>query len=72
LYGKTPFQHIVQPWAKAAAITNPDHIIDFTNTRKDCPPVLIKAMQLCLIYDPKKRPTAAELLELPYINYSVV
>jgi serine/threonine-protein kinase TTK/MPS1 len=72
LYGKTPFQHIGHPWAKAAAITNPNHTIDYPKTREDCPPVLLEAVQLCLTFDPKKRPTAAELLELPYINYNTV
>jgi serine/threonine-protein kinase TTK/MPS1 len=72
LYGKTPFQHIVHPWAKVAAITNPCHTIDYPKTRNDCPPVLLEAVQLCLTFDPKKRPTAAELLELPYINYNTV
>jgi len=72
LYGKTPFQHIAQPWAKIAAITNPHHTIDYPKTRSDCPPVILEAVQLCLTFDPKKRPTAAELLELPYINYNPV
>lgn len=70
LYGKTPFQHIVQPWAKAAAITNPSHTVEYPNTRNDCPPLLLEIVQLCLSYDPKKRPTAAQLLELPYVNYA--
>ena len=72
LYGKTPFQHIAHPWAKIAAITNPHHTIDYPKTRNDCPPVILEAVQLCLTFDPKKRPTAAELLELPYINYNPV
>jgi Serine/threonine protein kinase len=72
LYGKTPFQHIAHPWAKVAAITNPHHTIDYPKTRNDCPPVILEAVQLCLTFDPKKRPTAAELLELPYINYNSV
>jgi serine/threonine-protein kinase TTK/MPS1 len=72
LYGKTPFQHIVQPWAKVAAITNPSLIVTYPKMRSDCPPVLLKAVQLCLTYEPKKRPTAVELLELPYVNYDII
>lgn len=68
LYGKTPFQNIVPFLAKLAAITNKNHCIEYPATSKDCPPVLLYAVKQCLIYDPKKRPSAAQLLELPYIN----
>ncbi|KAJ9601503.1 hypothetical protein L9F63_000342 [Diploptera punctata] len=67
LYGKTPFQHIPHI-AKYAAITNKNHCIEYPSTRKDCPPVLLHAVQQCLMHDPKKRPTATSLLELPYLN----
>ncbi|KAM5324757.1 dual specificity protein kinase TTK isoform 3-T4 [Glossophaga mutica] len=63
-YGKTPFQHIINQISKLHAIIDPNHEIEFPDIpEKDLQDVL----KCCLIRDPKRRISIAELLAHPYV-----
>ncbi|XP_045040819.2 dual specificity protein kinase TTK isoform X3 [Desmodus rotundus] len=64
-YGKTPFQHIINQISKLHAIIDPNHEIEFPDIpEKDLQDVL----KCCLIRDPKRRISIAELLAHPYVH----
>lgn len=69
VYGYTPFQHIRQNWAKIGAITNPSTKISFKlpPNSEPIPSILIDVIKKCLTYNPKDRPSVADLINLPYI-----
>ncbi|XP_057327742.1 uncharacterized protein LOC130669079 [Microplitis mediator] len=69
VYGYTPFQHIRQNWAKIGAITNPSTKISFKlpPNSEPIPSILIDVVKKCLTYNPKDRPSVADLINLPYI-----
>ncbi|KAB7498724.1 Dual specificity protein kinase TTK, partial [Armadillidium nasatum] len=65
VYGKTPFQHILNPAKKLMAIANPKTRIDFPPlTDKD----LLDVLQRCLQFDPYNRPSISDLLSHPYLD----
>jgi hypothetical protein len=66
LYRKTPFSHIKTLPQKISAITSPRTVIDYPELPNYYPPLLLEMLKKCLIYDPKKRPTVAELLTYPF------
>lgn len=70
VYGKTPFAHITNTWAKLQAIADPNHQIEFPEV--GAPPVLTQALKSCLQREPVQRPTVAELISLPYHSTSHV
>ncbi|XP_064096993.1 dual specificity protein kinase TTK-like [Macrobrachium nipponense] len=65
VYGKTPFQHIVNPLQKLTAISDPKTKITFDGIEDK---ELQDVMQLCLQYDPRKRPSIQQLLNHPYLT----
>nr|CAD7436036.1 unnamed protein product [Timema monikensis] len=65
IYGRTPFQHIRQPYAKVAAITDPNSQVQYP----PAPRLLTNVVQSCLAFDPKKRPTVANLLSVPFFTW---
>nr|CAD7457411.1 unnamed protein product [Timema tahoe] len=65
IYGRTPFQHIRQPYAKVAAITDPNSQVQYP----PAPRLLTNVVQSCLVFDPKKRPTVADLLSVPFFTW---
>lgn len=64
-YGKTPFQHIINQISKLHAIIDPNHEIEFPDIPEKN---LQDVLKCCLIRDPKKRISIAELLEHPYVD----
>ncbi|XP_077287853.1 dual specificity protein kinase monopolar spindle 1 [Arctopsyche grandis] len=67
IYGRTPFSHLTNVYGKIAALLNPNQVIEYPSI-KDVPQVLMKALQWCLTYDVKKRPSVQDLINLPYIH----
>ncbi|KAK7071215.1 hypothetical protein SK128_001672 [Halocaridina rubra] len=65
VYGKTPFQDIVVPLRKLAAISNPNHEIPFPDIDDK---QLLDVLKKCLQFDPRKRPSIKQLLEHPYLT----
>ncbi|KAG4070244.1 hypothetical protein HA402_003934 [Bradysia odoriphaga] len=65
VYRRTPFSHIKQFYAKFAAITSPDTVIDYPSLPVYYPPMLSEMIQKCLQFNPKNRSSAAELLNYP-------
>lgn len=65
VYGKTPFQHIVNPLQKLTAISDPKTKITFDGIEDK---QLEEVMQLCLQYDPHKRPSIQQLLKHAYLT----
>lgn len=65
VYGRTPFQHISSPLEKLSAISNPDTKISFPEIENKN---LMDVMQLCLQFQPHKRPSIEELLRHPYLT----
>uniref|UniRef100_A0A8D8TY96 Dual specificity protein kinase Ttk n=2 Tax=Cacopsylla melanoneura TaxID=428564 RepID=A0A8D8TY96_9HEMI len=67
IYGRTPYSHITNQWAKIQAICDNKFKIEFkTKLSNDVsvPPTLLQSMELCLQKDSKARPTVADLLEI--------
>lgn len=65
IYGKTPFQHIHHQAMKLFAITNENNKIDFPSFPI---PELVEVVQVCLVRDPKKRPSVEMLLNHPILS----
>lgn len=63
LYGRTPFSHLINTWAKLGAIADPLTNVSFP-TESSAPPHLLFSVRWALRKDPKERPTASELLKL--------
>ncbi|XP_077383063.1 dual specificity protein kinase Ttk isoform X2 [Festucalex cinctus] len=64
-YRKTPFQSITNQITKLHAIIDPAHKIQFPDIpEKD----LMDVLKRCLVRNPKKRISIAELLEHPYLQ----
>lgn len=77
VYGKPPFAHITQIQARALAIINPRHMIDFPDHGIGGAPLpsgLLKTLRRCLNRDPSQRPTVEELFGAsdPFLNPEVV
>ena len=77
IYGKPPFAHITQIQARALAIINPRHMIDFPDHGIGGVSLgsgLLKTLRRCLNRDPRQRPTVKELLGAsdPFLNPEVV
>ncbi|XP_066279536.1 dual specificity protein kinase TTK-like isoform X2 [Branchiostoma lanceolatum] len=65
VYGKTPFQHIPNHFAKLQAIVDPNYEIQFPPIKNH---LLLDMLKKCLIRDPYNRPSTADLLAHPYLN----
>ena len=65
-YGKLPFRGFKDPFKRLMAITNPDYKIPYPDEGHDA--LLVDVIQRCLVRDPTKRASVAELLEHPYLN----
>ncbi|XP_078617697.1 dual specificity protein kinase TTK-like isoform X2 [Branchiostoma floridae x Branchiostoma japonicum] len=65
VYGKTPFQHIPNHFAKLQAIVDPNYEIQFPPIKNK---LLLDMLKKCLIRDPYNRPSTADLLAHPYLN----
>ena len=64
-YGRLPFRGFKDPFKRLMAITNPDFKIPYPDEGHDA--LLIDVIQRCLVRDPTKRASVAELLEHPYL-----
>ncbi|XP_078697932.1 dual specificity protein kinase TTK-like isoform X1 [Branchiostoma floridae x Branchiostoma belcheri] len=65
VYGKTPFQHIPNHFAKLQAIVDTNYQIQFPPIKNK---LLLDVLKKCLIRDPYHRPSTADLLAHPYLN----
>ena len=65
-YGKLPFRGFKDPFKRLMAITNPEYKIPYPEEGHDA--LLVDVIQRCLVRDPTKRASVAELLEHPYLN----
>ncbi|XP_077977453.1 uncharacterized protein LOC144433013 [Glandiceps talaboti] len=65
VYGKTPFQHISNHFAKLQAICDPNCVIEFPQHENK---LVIDVLQKCLRRNPKERPSIQELLNHPYLQ----
>ncbi|XP_022916049.2 dual specificity protein kinase TTK [Onthophagus taurus] len=61
VYGKTPFQHIGNMYAKLGAILDPDQKINYPEANW-VPSKIISTIKDCLKYDMKSRPSIDELI----------
>jgi serine/threonine-protein kinase TTK/MPS1 len=66
IYKKTPFSHIKLLPQKITAITSPNTVIEYPPLPSFYPQMLVNMLKKCLIYNPKARSTAAELLKFPF------
>ena len=65
VYGRPPFAHIANQMARVLAIVNREYAIDFPDLGVGdmrVPPGLKSTLRRCLLRDPSKRPTVAQLL----------
>ncbi|XP_045589450.2 uncharacterized protein Mps1 [Procambarus clarkii] len=65
VYGRTPFQHLVSPFQKLAAISNPNHKISFPDIEDK---QVLDVLKQCLQFYPGNRPSIQELLQHPYLT----
>jgi serine/threonine-protein kinase TTK/MPS1 len=66
LYKKTPFSHIKNLYNKVSLLTNPNTVIDYPELPIYYPRMLSEMLKKCLVHNPKKRPSVAELLTYPF------
>lgn len=72
-YGRTPFSHLTNLYAKISAIPDPNYAIEYPDTGIGGAPVprsLINTIRGCLDRDKEKRPTIPELLSMhdPFLH----
>lgn len=66
IYKKTPFQDIKSLPQKIAVIASPETVINYPKMPSYYPPILTEMLQRCLVSNPKKRASVAELLTFPF------
>ncbi|XP_037956822.1 probable serine/threonine-protein kinase mps1 isoform X2 [Teleopsis dalmanni] len=66
LYQKTPFSHIKNVMAKISTISSPTHQIEYPTLQPIYPAMLLNIVKNCLQYNPKSRPSCADILKYPF------
>ncbi|KAG8228627.1 hypothetical protein J437_LFUL008278 [Ladona fulva] len=66
IYGRSPFQHIMNERMKLDAIRNPNYAIPYPADQPVHPP-LLRALKRCLVRDYKQRASIAELKSIDYL-----